>query len=58
MLKIVPVSSEKIMLLSKTKGEDIIFDVENLFFPIFFFLKIYYLFQIDKYYQENFDDLS
>ena len=45
------------MLLSKTKGEDIIFDVENLFFPIFF-LKIYYLFQIDKYYQENFDDSS
>ena len=58
MLKIVPVLSEKIMLLLKTKGEDIIFDLENLFFPIFFFLKIYYLFQIDKYYQENFDDLS
>ena len=37
MLKMVPLPSEKIILLLKINGEDIAFDIEDLFFPIFFF---------------------
>ena len=41
MLKIVPVSSVKIILLSKEIGEVKTLDIENLFLPIFFFKKLF-----------------
>ena len=41
MLKIVPTSSDKIMLFLNANIEDAILDIENLFFPIFFLKKYY-----------------